>query len=54
MVQSSEKTSICILPVLICDPLRAKRLGYQAAAAGARAFELERDGGVSAVQRPGY
>ena len=41
------------LPTLLCDPLCAKRLGYQAAAAGARALEFERDGGVSAVQRPG-
>jgi len=37
------------LPTLICDPLCAERMGYQAAAAGARAFESERDGGVSGV-----
>ncbi|MGA7075701.1 MAG: tyrosine-type recombinase/integrase, partial [Halobacteriota archaeon] len=42
------------LPTLICDSLCAKRLGYPAAAAGARAFKFERDGGVSAVQRSRY
>jgi hypothetical protein len=34
--------------------IRVWRLGHQAAAAGLRALEFERDGGLSAVQRPGY
>jgi hypothetical protein len=37
------------LPTLICDPLCVQWMGHQAVAAGARAFEFERDGGVSAV-----
>ena len=31
-----------------------KRLGHPEVTAGAGAFEFERDGGVLAVQRPGY
>ena len=32
-----------------CDSLRAKRMGYQAAAASARTFEFECDGGIFTV-----
>jgi hypothetical protein len=38
------------LPTFICDSLCAKRMGHQAVAAGVRAFEFKRDGGISAVQ----